>query len=115
MPDKTLFEFEGDPADRDRDARDLAAWLEEDLRGSVDLRMIGPGEGELGGAADAVVVAAATVPLARPFFTWLTERAKARRISLRITREGERLDIDVEAPPDAEALLERIVRLLDED
>ncbi|AHH97879.1 hypothetical protein KALB_4517 [Kutzneria albida DSM 43870] len=114
---EVLFEFEGTPADRDRDARDLAAWLEEDLRGSVSLRMVGPAEGELGGAADAAVVLAATAPLARPFFTWLTERVKARKISLRISasHKGEQLKIDVEAPQDAEALLERIVRLLDED
>ncbi|NGY65324.1 hypothetical protein G7043_41160 [Lentzea sp. NEAU-D13] len=117
MPDEFLFEFEGAPAERDRDARDLIEWLEEDLRGCLSLRMIGPAEGELGGAADAVIVLAAAVPLSRPFFTWLTERAKARRVKLRISvpHRGEQLKIDVEGPVDAEALLDRIAQILDED
>jgi hypothetical protein len=114
---EVLFEFKGSSAERDRNARDLAAWLEEDLRGSVSLRMVGPAEGEQGGAADAAVVLAAAAPLARPFFTWLTERVKARKISLRISasHKGKPLEINVEAPQDAEALLDQIVRLLDED
>jgi hypothetical protein len=114
---EVLFEFEGTPADRDRDARDLVAWLEEDLRGSVSLRMVGPAEGELGAAAADAIVLAASAPMARPFFTWLTERAKARKIKLRISasHKGEQLKIDVEGPQDAEAMLEQIVRLLDED
>jgi Effector Associated Constant Component 1 len=112
-----VFEFEGSTADNDRAARDLVAWLNdnEDLRGTASVRMVGPGPGEQGAAADAAVVLASAAPLARPFFTWLTERVKSRRITLRITSAAKELKINVEAPADAEALLEQLVRLLDKE
>lgn len=112
-----VFEFEGSTADNDRGARDLAAWLNDndDLRGTADVRMVGPGPGEQGAAADAAVVLASAAPLAKPFFTWLTERVKSKRVKLRITSNAKELKIDVEAPADAEALLEQLVQLLDKD
>lgn len=116
MPDEFIIEPDGDPADRDRDARHLAKWLDEDLRGSNRTRMNGPGEGELGGAADAVIVLAGTGRLGRPFCNWLSERAKSRRITLRIsaTHKDEVLDVDVQGRADVEALRSRIVEMLDE-
>ncbi|MFD4669862.1 hypothetical protein ACFWNN_09015 [Lentzea sp. NPDC058450] len=116
MKDEFLFEFEGDEPENDRNARDLLDWMDEDLRGSGRLRINGPGEGELGGAADAVIVPSGSVPLGRPFLDWLTERTKSRRITLRVsaTHKGELLRIDVGDPVAAQELRSTIARLLDE-
>jgi len=111
-----VFEFDGSTAEKDRDARDLVAWLsdDDDLRGAVTLRMVGPAAGEQGAAADAAMVLAAVAPLAKPFFAWLTERVKSRRIKVQITRDGEKVKVTVETPADTSDVLERVTRLLDD-
>lgn len=118
--DEFVFEFEGAAADRDREARHLAAWLNDSrgLRGAARVRMVAPGPGEQGGAADAAVVLASMAPLAKPFFGWLSERAKSRRITLQITRTGHgdrQLKINVETPGDVASVLEQVTRLLDDE
>ncbi|KAA2251371.1 hypothetical protein F0L68_37435 [Solihabitans fulvus] len=118
--DEFTFEFLGDRDARDGDARSLAHWLNSsgDLRGAAELRMAPPEPGEQGGAADAVLVLAAAVPLARPFFTWLTERAKQRRTRVRIVRSdqaGTTVEFDAANGADAQRLFGDIARFLDED
>jgi hypothetical protein len=115
-----VFEFRGSTADRDREARHLAAWLNDSsgLRGAARVRMVAPGPGEQGGAADAALVLSSMAPLAAPFFGWLSERVKSRRISLRITkdgRDGHPLEINVETPADVQAVVKQVTRLLDEE
>lgn len=117
--DQFVFEFDGPAADRDREARHLAAWLNDSrgLRGAAQVRMVPPGPGEQGGAADAAVVLASLAPLAKPFFGWLSERVKSRRITLQITRTGSsdrQLKISVGTPADVASVLEQVSRLLDD-
>lgn len=115
-----VFEFEGTPEDRDQQARHLVAWLNDSrgLRGTARCRGVPPKPGEQGALVDAAITLVCAAPLvARPFFTWLTERAKSRRVVLRITRsgsDGSTLRIDVQTPADVRAFEERIARLLDD-
>ncbi|MGH3940341.1 MAG: effector-associated constant component EACC1 [Pseudonocardiaceae bacterium] len=115
-----IFEFEGTTVEKDQLARDLVAWLNNDdeLRGATRVRMAGPEHGELGGAADAVLILAAAAPMARPFFGWLTERAKSRRVSVRITKSdsgGESLRVELAGAGDSERLFRRVAEFIDQD
>ncbi|WP_394618601.1 hypothetical protein JNUCC0626_05735 [Lentzea sp. JNUCC 0626] len=117
MRDKFVIEPQGEPDDRDRDTRHLDKWLKEDLANERTTRMNGPGDGELGGTADAVIVLAGTGKLSRALCNWLSERSRSRRISVRIsaTHKEEVLDIDVQGREEVQALRSRIMRMLDED
>jgi hypothetical protein len=102
MVDEFVFEFPGSSADQD--ARDLQSWLNrsEDLRGAAHVRMVPAQPGEQGGVADAAVLLASFGVMVKPFFGWLSERAKNRRITVRVSAKSKSssVAIDITGPAD---------------
>jgi len=93
----------------DLDLRDLTEWLDgrDALEGTVELRIKPPAPGEMGGMADAVIVSAAAIPVAKAFFAWLETRVRNRRISFTLRREfdGQSMEINLDQGQDAAVVL----------
>ena len=96
--------------------RSLLDWLrhEDELRGQVVLEQVAPRSGEMGGLADALVVAlgsgGAGAVLARSLSTWLWQRRSD--LKLTITAHGRTVELDASRVPDAQALVREIGGLL---
>ncbi|MFC5803936.1 effector-associated constant component EACC1 [Streptomyces formicae] len=105
------FEFDAPADDADALTRSLADWLndDEDLSGSARLRMVPPAPGEQGGLADAAEVIGAVGPVLDALISgaavWLVQRARSRRVSVRVSRpDGTRIALTAGNPQDAAAL-----------
>ncbi len=116
--DEFVFEFLGSAPDRDRDARDLEDWLNlsEDLRGAAQVRMAPAQPGEQGALADAAMLAASFGVMIKPFFSWLTERAKARQINVRVSAKNKKgtVELTITGPADVMPAVERLTEALDD-
>jgi Effector Associated Constant Component 1 len=93
----------------DLDLRDLTEWFDgrDALAGTVELRIKSPALGEMGGMADAVVVTAAGIPVAKAFFAWLETRVRNRRISFTLRREfdGQSIVVNLDHGQDAAVVM----------
>jgi hypothetical protein len=116
MVDEFVFEFPGSSADQD--ARDLQSWLNrnEDLRGAAHVRMVPAQPGEQGGAADAAMLLASFGVMIKPFFTWLTERAKSRQITVRVTAKSKNnsVEINVSGPEGVMPAVQQLTEAFDD-
>ncbi|MFJ3952968.1 hypothetical protein ACIPXV_23505 [Streptomyces libani] len=116
------FEFSGPADGSDELARSLAEWLndDEELSGSARLRMVPPGPGEQGGLADAAEVLGAVGPvleaLASGVGVWLVQRARSRRITMKVSRpDGAGLELSAGSPEDAASVEAQLRRFLEPD
>ncbi|MFG2224545.1 hypothetical protein [Streptomyces sp. NPDC048644] len=120
-PDHVLtLAFDGPADDTDDLARSLAEWLndDEELSGAARLRMVPPAPGEQGGLADAAEVLGVVGPVAEALVScvgvWLVQRARSRRVSLRVSRpDGTRVELSAGSPEDAAAVEAQLRRFLD--
>jgi hypothetical protein len=116
MVDEFVFEFPGPSADHD--ARDLESWLNrnEDLRGAAQVRMVPARPGEQGGAADAAMLLASFGVMIKPFFTWLTERAKSKQITVRVSAKskGSTVEINVSGPEGVMPAVQQLTEAFDD-
>lgn len=111
------IELNSDGSTTADDTISLANWLrsERALQGHIRMVRSKPSEAELGGAFELVTVAIgsgglATV-LAGSLTTWLQNRTKVR---IRISRDGQTIDIDAHNIQNAADLIQRIMELPDE-
>ncbi|MEV6259592.1 hypothetical protein AB0M42_02325 [Streptomyces sp. NPDC051784] len=102
------------------DTRSLAAWLndDEDLSGSARLRMLPPARGEQGGLAEAVEIADAVGPVLEAVISgaavWLVQRARSRRVALKVTRpDGTSVELSAADPQDAAEVQRQLRTFLD--
>ncbi|MEV6838268.1 hypothetical protein AB0N17_27780 [Streptomyces sp. NPDC051133] len=114
-----VFEFVGHVNEADELARSLAKWLndDEDLSGSTRLRMVPPAPGEQGGVADAAEVLSAVGPLLDALVgglaVWVTERARSRRVSFKVTRpDGTRIELSAGTAQEAAAVQQQMRQFL---
>lgn len=98
-----------DEAPAPDELEDLNTWFRghDGLDGTVELQMRPPAPGEMGGMADAVMVTAAAIPVARAFFGWLEARIKTHRVAIQLRSDflGRTLDIKLDQGQDAAELL----------
>ena len=98
----------------DEEIRRLARWLRNDdeLRGRVSLENAPIRPGEMGGVAEAVVVAitAGTGPaFVQSLFDWLARRKEADKVSLTVeSADGNRISLECGSPAAAEKLLKAL-------
>jgi Effector Associated Constant Component 1 len=113
------FEFQGDPAERDEQARSLAKWLNdsEDLDDCATVRLTPPSRSQLGPLADAAIATVeAGVPIAAAVVTWLRERRRSGVTRLRAIRpDGATLEIEVGDPARLAEADERVREFLREN
>ncbi|WP_211260567.1 effector-associated constant component EACC1 [Amycolatopsis jejuensis] len=94
------------PGAADDELRQLAAWLrdEDELRGRVRAPDSPPRPGEMGGVLETievVVTSGAATTLCRSLFDWLARRRDARKVSLKLVRGEETLELSCGSEDDA--------------
>jgi hypothetical protein len=106
----------GEPAQAD--LRSLDRWLNDrdELEADIELKMRPPALGEMGGQAEAVMVVAAAVPLARVYFLWLREKVRSGKVDMTISdkHDGRTLVIKAGNSKEAEQLLPEIRKFFSE-
>jgi hypothetical protein len=103
----------------DDDLRSLRQWLttEDVLRGRVRLVQAPLVPGQMGGVADAVVVAlgaggAGTI-LAQALVTWLRHRTADVKATI-TTARGDRVELDAQRVSDPQKAIEAVLAILDD-
>ncbi|GAA1030196.1 MULTISPECIES: effector-associated constant component EACC1 [Amycolatopsis] len=108
------------PGASDDELRKLAAWFrdEDDLRGRVRAQDAPAGPGEMGGALDAITVIATSgtaTAFCRSLFDWLTRLRDARKVSLKLTRGKETLELECGSGDDSAQVLAAVRNFLERE
>ncbi|MYQ38834.1 hypothetical protein B046DRAFT_03647 [Streptomyces sp. LamerLS-316] len=119
MPTIT-FEIDSPADEAEAHTRSLATWFndDEDLSGSARLRILPPARGEQGGFAEAVEIADAVGPALEAVISgaavWLVQRARSRRVALKVTRpDGTSVEVSAGSPQDAAEIQRQLRTFLD--
>lgn len=108
------------PGGADDELRKLAAWFrdEDDLRGQVRAQDVPARPGEMGGALEAITVIATSgtaTTLCRSLFDWLARHREARKVSLKLTRGEDTLELECGSGDDSAQVLAAVRNFLDQE